>query len=233
VPKLALARSAFTVLVVLAVLTAGAGSASATVGPPATPTFGPVIEPFAAYDGAKTCLPKVTQPGVAKLEALLSATYGKTSFGTWRACSGTVATSEHNEGRALDFMLDSSKAGDVATANSFAAWLFATDAHGNAYANARRLGIMYIIWHGGMWRAYDVAAGWQPYTGAENHYDHMHISFSWAGALATASFWNTAASFPPVRPLRDGVPRQNIPTQHGSTFVRANVWDEPAARLRP
>jgi hypothetical protein len=197
-------------------------SAAVAAAAPATPTFGPLIEPLAGYDGAKTCPPKVTQPGIAKLETLLTATYGKTSFGTWRACSGTVATSEHNEGRALDFMLDSSNAGDVAIANSFAAWLFATDAQGNAYANARRLGIMYIIWHGKMWRAYDVAEGWQPYTGAENHYDHMHISLSWPGALATTSFWNTAASYPPGPPTPEGVPAQLLTA--GSRVVDGKQW---------
>lgn len=205
----------------------GAPTASAATGAPVTPAFGPVIEPFAAYDGAKTCLPKVTQPGVAKLEALLTATYGKTSFGTWRACSGAVATSEHNEGRALDFMLDSSKASDVAIANAFGVWLFATDAAGNPYANARRLGIMYIIWHGRMWRSYDVAAGWQPYTGAENHYDHMHISFSWAGALAQSSFWNIAASYPLGPPLPSDARPQDFAA--GTHVVDGKQWSTSCA----
>lgn len=161
-------------------------SASAAV--PRTPAFGAAIEGFARYEPATTCLPRVSQPGVAKLQALLKATYGKTAFESWRACSGSAA-SEHNEGRALDFMLNAGKASDVAIANAFVAWLFATDKYGNAYANARRLGIMYLIWHGRMWRAYDVSKGWQPYTGSARHDDHIHISFSWAGALGQTSFW--------------------------------------------
>jgi hypothetical protein len=188
------------VVAAAACLVASVSSPAQAAGSPATPTFGQVIEPLASYDGAKTCLPKTTQPGVAKLQALLTASYGTTSYLTWRACSGSTATSEHNEGRALDWMLNAGNASDVAIANAFGVWLFATDKYGNTYANARRLGVMYIIWHGRMWRAYDVAKGWQPYTGSEPHNDHMHISLSWAGANAATSFWNPVLSFPGITP---------------------------------
>jgi hypothetical protein len=76
-----------------------------------------------------------------------------------------------------------------AQADDFIAWLLATDAYGNAHANARRLGVSYIIWNTQMFRLYDVARGWQPYTGSSPHTDHVHISFTWAGAWARTSFF--------------------------------------------
>ena len=71
----------------------------------------------------------------------------------------------------------------------FIAWLLATDQYGNAHAMAGASGSSYIIWNTQMFRMYDVARGWQPYTGSSPHTDHVHISFSWAGAWARTSFY--------------------------------------------
>jgi peptidoglycan hydrolase-like protein with peptidoglycan-binding domain len=40
-----------------------------------------------------------------------------------------------------------------------------------------------------MWRAYDPARGWAPYTGSAPHTDHIHFSFTWDGAYARTSWW--------------------------------------------
>jgi hypothetical protein len=178
-------------VLLLAVTTVLVGSplgriAHADPAPPATPAFGPWIDAPASYEAPTQCLTTV-QPGVQLLQELLTTTYGRTSFGTLRACSGGVATSEHNEGRALDFMLSVSNPADAAVARSFLGWLLATDADGHPFANARRLGVMYVIWDKQMWRAYDPV--WKPYTGASEHTDHIHISVSWEGARLETSFW--------------------------------------------
>ena len=47
-----------------------------------------------------------------------------------------------------------------ARGNAVVNWLTATDAKGNVAANARRLGVMYIIWNNRIWGAYNPAAGW-------------------------------------------------------------------------
>ncbi len=40
-----------------------------------------------------------------------------------------------------------------------------------------------------MFRLYDAGRGWAAYTGSSPHTDHVHISFSWAGAWARTSFF--------------------------------------------
>lgn len=122
---------AVLLLAVGAQLGPGAAGAQATTPPPppATPTFGPWIDQASSYEAPSQCLSTV-QPGVQLLQDLLRTTYGRTSFGTLRACSGGTATSEHNEGRALDFMLDVANPADVAVAQSFLGWLLAADAQG-------------------------------------------------------------------------------------------------------
>ncbi len=48
---------------------------------------------------------------------------------------------------------------------------------------------MYIIWDKKIWGAYSASQGWRPYVGASEHTDHIHFSFSWAGAMAHTSWW--------------------------------------------
>ncbi len=170
----------------------GASSAHATIPVPKAPAFGAAIEPLASYEGAATCDP-VARPGTVDLENLIKASYGSTSFGITRSCTGATATSEHNEGRALDWMINANVPAQKAVADSFIAWLLATDKYGNKDAMARRLGIMYIIWDTKMWRAYEPGWGWKPYTGAEAHTDHVHFSLDWDGAMARTSFYSGTA----------------------------------------
>jgi peptidoglycan hydrolase-like protein with peptidoglycan-binding domain len=87
----------------------------------------------------------------------------------------------------------------AAQATALIGWLLATDTDGNEYANARRLGVMYIIWDNKIWGAYRPADGWRPYSSCASHpekswdttchRDHMHLSLSWAGAMGRTSFW--------------------------------------------
>jgi peptidoglycan hydrolase-like protein with peptidoglycan-binding domain len=44
-----------------------------------------------------------------------------------------------------------------------------------------------------MWRVYDPARGWAPYTGSVPHTDHIRFSFSWDGAYKRTSWWTGKA----------------------------------------
>jgi hypothetical protein len=156
---------------------------------PPTPSFGKAIEGYAGYEGNTICDP-VNRPGATKLAKLIRATYGSDeSIGISRnAC---YTTSEHNDGRALDWMIDVSNRADKAKADAFLSWLLATDKHGNKHAMARRLGVMYIIFNKRMWRAYD--PGWSAYSGTNPHTDHIHISLSYDGSSGRTSYWTGKA----------------------------------------
>ena len=168
----------------------------AAVPVPVTRTFTAPIEPIPEYDAQKICDP-IPRPGVVATKQLLLKTYGDRVIYIPRyGCSGI---SEHHEGRALDWMISVPKPAEKATADSFIAWLQKTDSFGNKNAMVQRMGIMYIIWNNRMWRSYDTAKGWTNYKNCaartstaydtECHRDHVHISFTWDGAMAATSFY--------------------------------------------
>ncbi len=193
-------RSALaTVALVVALLLGALESGPAAEAAPATPAFGPDIEPLAAYAGQTTCDP-TPKPGALALEALVEATYPSTSsFGIGRPCD-VGGQSEHKEGRAFDWAVNASDPAQVAIASDFLTWMLATDQYGNADAMARRLGIMYIIWNRQVWKSYAADRGWQPYTGPVPHTDHVHFSLSWDGADALTSWYRQGATSPPNPP---------------------------------
>ncbi|MFB7089296.1 hypothetical protein ACFCZF_28520, partial [Streptomyces sp. NPDC056296] len=154
---------------------------------PSTPDFGPAIDAYADYDPQDTCDP-TAKPGAVGLRDLLNEAYGShTSYFT-RACD-SGGTSEHKEGRALDYMLNYYDSGERAVAEDVLTWLLKTDKHGNKHANARRLGIMYLIWNDRIWSSSQAADGWREYDGSNPHTDHIHFSLSWAGARQQTSWW--------------------------------------------
>ena len=163
------------------------------------------IEPLAGYQPQTTCSPRA-KPGVVDLSRRLLRSYpGTRSLGIVRACAAG-GRSEHKEGRAFDWGgLRASRAADRAKVKNFTTWLFAKDRHGNRNAVARRMGIQYVIWNKRIWGAYAASSGWRKYTGANPHTDHVHISFTWAGARKKTSFWtgkvgNVAAAPKPTLP---------------------------------
>lgn len=185
----------------------------APVPTPAVPAGLPVgIEGLARYVPATSCDAKA-RAGTTRLGKLLTATYPGTSFGTDRACGADVLpTSEHYDGRALDWMIPSRDPTGAARAAAVLSWLFAPDAAGNPFANARRLGVMYIIWNNQIWGAYNSAAGWRPYSSCASrpdigsdtacHRDHVHFSMSWEGATGHTSFWTGTVAAPDFGPCR-------------------------------
>jgi len=162
---------------------------SAVVAALPTSPGGP-IDAYAAYEGQSTCDP-TPKSGVVGFRDILLADYPGRSLGISRDCS-VGGQSEHKEGRALDFAFNANDSTEAAQAATVLNWLLATDAAGNRHALLRRLGIMYVIWNRRVFRAYDSGAGWQAYSGANPHTDHIHFSFSWNGALETTS-WSTPA----------------------------------------
>jgi hypothetical protein len=153
---------------------------------PDTPNFSKAIEAYAPYEGGQFCEP-VDRPGAVKIARLIRATYGQDeAIGIARnAC---YTTSEHNDGRALDWMVDATTRAGRAKADAFLDWLLATDKYGNKNAMARRLGVMYIIHDHRIWRSYS-PVGWGPYSGTNPHTDHIHISLSYDGSTGRTSFW--------------------------------------------
>ena len=141
------------------------------------PTF---CDPADSYD----------KPGPQALRTLLNATYGTIAAGITRTCDGSV--SDHHEGRALDWMADYANPDKRAKALAVIDWLRATDAQGNTNAVARRLGLSYWIYNKqmyGSWNNFNPT----PYSCAGDptscHVNHIHFSFTWAGAYKQISFW--------------------------------------------
>jgi peptidoglycan hydrolase-like protein with peptidoglycan-binding domain len=199
-------------LAVAAVLSCVAPAQAATQ--PGTPTTLPAqIERLAPYVAASSCDP-TAKPGVVELGELLKATYPTTSYGISRTCgTDPLPTSEHYDGRAIDWFTSARTTAGRARARAVISWLFATDAAGNRYANARRLGVMYIIWNNRIWGSYRADEGWRPYSTCASHperswdttchRDHVHFSLSWEGAMGRTSFWTgtvAAQDYGPCRP---------------------------------
>ena len=184
-----------------------------TVPAPAVPTGLPTaLESLASYVPANSCDPHA-KPGATALGNLLRATYPNSSYGIDRTCgTDPLPTSEHYDGRAIDWFVNVHDATQKAQATAVIKWMFAKDTAGRPYANARRLGVMYLIWNNKIWGSYRAAEGWRPYsncataTSAANdtrcHRDHVHISLSWEGAMAQTSFWTKQVSVRDYGPCR-------------------------------
>jgi len=152
------------------------------------------IEPYPAYDGQSTCSPAAKPGMVAFRDIVMRAYPTTTSYGISRDC-GIGGTSEHKEGRAWDWANDATTPAGRARVAGFMNWLFRTDQYGNRHANARRLGLMYIIWNRQIFKLYRPSDGWTPYTGSSPHTDHVHFSLTRAGGNGSTS-WYTAPPDP-------------------------------------
>jgi hypothetical protein len=153
--------------------------------------FGPDIEEYAPSTAPTSCDLSV-KPGVEIVADFLLTGYGGCCMLNSGRPSGMLrdchigSASDHHEGRAFDWMLSAYDPEQAAVAEEFLAWLLKTDRYGNEHANLRRLGITYIIWNGQSWSV--LHRRWRPYTRQNQHTDHIHISFGWAGARGETSF---------------------------------------------
>lgn len=162
-------------------------------------------DPVAGYEAQSLCDP-TPKPGTRALAALIAGTYGPhQSIGITRACS-SGGTSEHKEGRALDWMTNGRTRQGRANAAAFLAWLLGPDQFGVPLGNATRLGVMYIGWNNRFWAAYDTGRGWTEMKGCFSrpeassdticHRNHVHLSLTWDGASGRTSFWDGTALAP-------------------------------------
>ena len=155
------------------------------------------VDDYAGYQPQTTCAKK-PKPGTVALGQWLVATYGGAGGAVNRPCTGS-STSEHKDGRAIDWTLDATDPADRKVANAFLAAAFATDAAGNPHALARRMGIMYVIWNDHYYPAYDafekesyLSSGCRSRKRCSKtlrHRDHMHISLTRQGAKGTTSWY--------------------------------------------
>jgi len=172
----------------MAVGAASAAQAATPIPSPTPPTKAlPVaLDVKTPYEAQVSCDPR-DKPGVVAFAALMKASYKAGATGISRTCQGD--TSEHYDGRALDWMLSAKNPQEKAVADSAVTWLSA-----NNGAMARRFGISYMIWNTKMWREYAPERGWAAYTGSSPHTDHIHFSFSWDGAMKRTSWWTGKAT---------------------------------------
>jgi peptidoglycan hydrolase-like protein with peptidoglycan-binding domain len=214
VPRIVAAAACLAAACTAVTIAVSAPASAATVAPaPHTPSGLPTaIEPMANYVGQTSCTP-FNHAGTVKLAKLLASTYraySGSSYQTHYQCGTDGSQSEHYEGRAIDWMVGVGNSRQHAAANAAIKWLLATDSHGNRFAMARRLGVMYIIFDNRMWGAWD--GRWEQYNGCNKlkssayanacHRTHVHISLSWNGANGKTSFWTKHLSATDYGPCR-------------------------------
>jgi len=191
-------RRALGVVAAVAVLAGGlaagpvTGAAAAVADPRASVAAPSVTEGWSPYLPQTSCDP-VVKPGTLALRSMLLAAYGGRDLGITRACD-IGGRSEHKEGRAWDWGLDASKPAEKALATQFLDWLLAPGPNGMGGFQARRLGVMYVIYDSRIWSSYRASDGWRTYTGGESHGDHLHISMAWNGATKRTSWWTGKAA---------------------------------------
>jgi hypothetical protein len=165
-----------------------ASSAKSILPKPQAPVVLPATaEEFSPYVPQSSCEPRMRK-GVKRFRALMLTTYKRgADGGSTRACTAG-GTSEHYEGRAWDWMLNANVKKDKKVAKAAIAWLLAPGPDGRPGLQARRLGVMYIMFDGRIWGVW--SGTWKAISpGSHQHTDHIHLSFSWPGARGVTSFW--------------------------------------------
>ncbi|MCE9623749.1 MAG: hypothetical protein K8R99_15525 [Actinomycetia bacterium] len=115
--------------------------------------------------------------------------------------------SNHAQGRASDFLVGKGSGRQrIAHGTAMIEWLLAPDAAGNKAARARRLGVQEIIFFDRCWdTSKDSELGATTYLDLREcdvgHYDHVHLSFTVAGALGLTTGYGASAP-PAVKPRK-------------------------------
>ena len=186
-------------LAVGAVALASRRDSSTPVPGEAHPLGAPPLEDYAARELATHCEP-TPKLGAVILRSVILQTFGGGDLGIGRPCD-VGELSEHHEGRAFDWGVieGATLPGTLYTpadVDGFFAWLLAPDAWGRPHANARRAGVMYVIYDRRIWRSYDMPGQprgeWYSYDGDNPHVDHVHASLSRAGGAGATSLYGGA-----------------------------------------
>ncbi len=155
-------------------------------------------EEYAGYEGQTRCVERA-KPGTRELARWINRRFdGGTAVASIRACGG--GASEHKDGRAIDWSMDATSAGDRAEVERFLRRLFRADAAGEEDAKARRMGVMYVIWDDHMYASYRDQFAPTDYLSSScrrkrdcsptlRHRDHVHISLSKAGGRGATSWY--------------------------------------------
>jgi len=155
------------------------------------------IEDFASYVPQTVCHPK-PRLGTRELAAWVEQEFGGNASTAARGCGS--GSSEHYDGRAIDWVMNAKKAKDRKKVAGLFAALLAPDAEGNPAALARRMGVMYLIWNDQMYPAWDQFVP-KPYLSSScrtkkkcsptlRHRNHVHISLSEEGGRAKTSWYS-------------------------------------------
>jgi MYXO-CTERM domain-containing protein len=156
---------------------------------------------FVAYEDANGCTGKAT-PGAVALANYIRANFGAqidksvpgdgVQIYNCRKIVGGSGWSVHSEGRALDIFipLDGSQYNKASNAKGdvIANWLV---------QNAASIGVQFVIWDRGRWRAAGPAPKDKCYTGTHPHHNHIHMELNWAGAQLMTPFFQGKPA-PPV-----------------------------------
>lgn len=168
-------------------------------------------EPFQPRTPPTICDP-TAKPGVEQFRAYVLEHFGGGDAGIVRACN-IGKPSDHHEGRAWDWAMTSD-----ADTDSFFLWLLNNDSE-----MFRRAGLTYVIWNRKIFTS--VTPSWQPYTGADPHTSHVHVSFGWPGARGETSFYTAPGPVPPVTPPPGGdAPVSIFPALLGVISGAAGVY---------
>jgi hypothetical protein len=158
-----------------------------------------------AYDYAERCRKRPTR-GARSLSRWLDRNVRGESWGIVRCEKLGRGLSVHSEGRAIDWRLDAGIRKERRAARRLIRTLLATDANGEPFALARRMGVQGLIFNCRDWFAGSPAWGRYEYCYGRNgerrrkldrtqaHMDHIHIELNWAGARKRTSFWQSGVS---------------------------------------
>ncbi len=156
------------------------------------------IEDYAGYEPATRCSPG-PKPGTLALSRWMVTKFGSHASISRSCRKRQRVSSEHQEGRAIDWTASAATAEGRAKAQALLDSLFATDGGGNPHAKARRMGVMYVIWNDHMYAAWNRFEP-EPYLSSScrtrkrcsatlRHRDHVHVSLTRAGAQARTSWF--------------------------------------------
>ncbi len=166
-------------------LTTDAGESTIAVPAPPWKPLPSRLDAAPGWQYSYSCDPN-NKLGMVAFAQLISQHYNRPRYSTSRSCKAGN-TSQHGEGRAVDWPMNVYDPSDKAIGDAVAYWL--TTNNGEM---ARRFGVQSVIWNKRAWYLYSPGS-WRDYNGPSPHTDHVHISFTWDGSMKRTSWWTGTA----------------------------------------
>lgn len=156
------------------------------------------LEDYASYQPQTRCAPGA-KPGTVALGRWLVRHHGG-GFGRIGSTCSKHTTSEHQEGRAFDWMMSARTKADRREVKEVFERLFRADQAGREDAWARRMGIMYLIWDDEIYSAWNAFEP-EPYLSSScatkkkcsqtlRHRDHVHVSLTRRAGRGLTSWYD-------------------------------------------